>query len=124
MFLVSWLAIVGLTVCGGVLAARRVGVDCPAAAKAALIKDLASLPAMQDLPLASGRIVAVNAKAGTITVRHGEIRRHELDPMTRVFAVDDKDKVLLASLAPGDKVRFDLVRKNGRYTIDRLEHSN
>jgi Cu/Ag efflux protein CusF len=120
LFLVSWLAIVGLTVCGGVLAARKA--DCPAAYKAALVRDLARLPPVEDLPLAAGRIVAVNEQAGTLTVRHGAIPRYELDPMTRVFRIADRAQ--LAGLTPGDKIRFDLVRKDGRYVIDHLENSN
>lgn len=120
LFVISWLMIVGLTVCGGVWAARRA--DCTAVPKATIAKDLASLQPVQDLPLASGRIVAVNENAGTLTVHHGAIRRYELDPMTSIFPVEDKAS--LAGHTRGDKIRFDLVRKDGRYVIDHLENSN
>jgi Cu/Ag efflux protein CusF len=121
MFLVSWLAVIGLTLCGGVWAARRA--DWPTtASKIAATRDLTSLQPVEELPLASGRVVALNHQAGTITVRHGAIARYELDRMTRVFAVEDK--ALLTGHTPGDKVRFDLVRKDGRYVISRLENSN
>ena len=120
LLLISWLAIVGVTLCGGVWAARKA--DCPTAPRAALLRDLASLPPVQDLPLAAGRIVAVDEEAGTLTVRHDAIRRFELDPQTRIFVVEDKAQ--LAGLAAGDKIRFDLVRKDGRFVIDHLENSN
>jgi Cu/Ag efflux protein CusF len=120
VFLVSWLAILGLTVCGGVWAARRA--DCPTATKIAMIPDLASLQPVKELPLASGRIVALNEKAGTLTVRHGAIPRYELDRMTRIFAVENKE--LLTGHTTGDKIRFDLVRRDGHYVINRLENSN
>jgi Cu/Ag efflux protein CusF len=121
VFLISWLAVVGLTVCGGVWAARRA--DCPtAASKAAIAQELASLRPAEELPLSAGRIVAVNEKNGTLTVRVGASPRYALDHTTRVFAVEDK--ALLAGHTPGDKIRLDLVRKNGRYVISRLENSN
>ncbi len=119
LLVISWLAVIGLCASGGVWAARNT--DCPAL-KAAAARDLANLQPAQETPLAAGRIVSVNEKAGTLTVRHGAIPRYELDPMTRVFAVEDKAQ--LVGLTPGDKIRFDLVRKNGRYVIDRLENSN
>ena len=120
IFLISWLAVLGVTVCGGVWAARRA--DCPSLPRAALAKDIASLQPAEELPLAVGRIVAVNDKAGMLTVQHGAIRRFELDPLTRVFTVEDK--AMLTGLTPGDKIRFDLVRKDGHYVIDRIENSN
>ena len=120
IFLISWLAIVGVTVGGGVWAARRA--DCVALPRIAASREVASLQPIEELPLAAGRIVAVNDKAGTLTVAHGPVRRFELDPMTRIFPV--QDKTMLTGLAPGDKIRFDLVRKDGRYVIDRLENSN
>lgn len=120
IFQVSWLAIVGLTLCGGVWAARRA--DCPIVSKAAMAHDLGSLQPSEELPLATGRIVAVDEKGGTLTIRHGAIPHYELDRMTRVFAIEDK--ALLEGHRPGDKIRFDLVRQNGRYVINRLENSN
>lgn len=84
--------------------------------------DLAALQPAEELPLAAGRIVSVNEKDGTLTIHHGAIPRYELDRMTRVFPVENK--ALLTGHTPGDKVRFDLVRKNGRYVISRLENSN
>ena len=121
LFLISWFAIVGLMVCGGVWAARRA--DCPIATKTTATKDhLASLQPFEELPLAAGRIVAVNEKAGTLTIHHGAIRRFELTPTTSVFPVEDK--AALVGHTRGDKIRFDLARKDGRYVIDRLENSN
>ena len=120
VFLMSWLAVIGLTLCGGVWAARRA--DCPTAAKIAMMPGLASLQPVEERPLARGHIVAINEKAGTLTVRHGEIPRYALDRMTRVFAVEDT--ALLTGHTPGDKIRFDLVRKDGHYVISRLENSN
>ncbi|WP_332052616.1 copper-binding protein [Reyranella sp.] len=84
--------------------------------------DVSSLPPADVFPLAAGRVVAVDSKDGEITVAHAPIPRFYLERMTRIFPVEDP--ATLAGLTPGDKIRFDLRRRTGRYVITRIENSN
>jgi Cu/Ag efflux protein CusF len=74
------------------------------------------------VPLAAGRVVAVDPGDGKITVEHAPIARFYLERMTRIFPVEDR--MLLVGLTSGDKIRFDLERRAGRYVITRIENSN
>jgi Cu/Ag efflux protein CusF len=84
--------------------------------------NIATLQPMQEYPLAAGRIVAVDGRAGKVTVAHGPIPQFHLERTTRIFPVEDR--TLLAGHSSGDKIRFELHRQHGRYVITRLENSN
>jgi Cu/Ag efflux protein CusF len=102
--------------CGGVWANREalVPVRSPI--------DLAHLAPVEDLPLAAGRVVAVDGQKDKITI-DAAIRRYELPAMTRVFHVDNP--CLLTGLTPGDKIRFDVRRERQHvYVVTRIENSN
>lgn len=118
--LISWLVIVTATIGGGVWAAQRiVAKPCTAAAPPAR---LAILQPTEELPWAFGRIEAVDAKDGRVTVQHRGLARLYLDPGTYIFHVEDR--ALLTGLTPGDKIRFDVEREGKHFTITRLENSN
>jgi Cu(I)/Ag(I) efflux system periplasmic protein CusF len=117
---ISWLVILSATVGGAVWGAQRIAAKpCTAAAPPA---KLATLQPAEELPLAAGKIVAVDPTAGRITVKHRGIGRFYLEPSTTVFHVEDP--TLLTGLTPGDKIRFDAERNGKRYAITRIEHSN
>ena len=120
--LISWLVILTATVGGGVWAAQRIAAKpCSATAPPAQL-DLASLQPVEEFPLAAGKIVAVDAKDGRLTVRHRGVDRFYLEPGTYIFHVEDRS--LLTGLTPGDKIRFDVARNGKRYDITRIENSN
>jgi Cu(I)/Ag(I) efflux system protein CusF len=123
--LISWLVILTVTVGGGVWAAQRIAAKpCSTTAPAASLAkpDLASLQPVEEFPLAAGKIVAVDAKDGRLTIRHRGVERFYLDPGTFIFHVEDRS--LLTGLTPGDKIRFDVARNGKRYDITRIENSN
>lgn len=57
----------------------------------------------------------VDTAQGKVTLKHGEIKRLDMPPMTMVFVV--KDKTLLDGVKPGDKVRFKAANENGKLTV-------
>ncbi|MEO8316399.1 MAG: copper-binding protein [Pseudomonadota bacterium] len=57
----------------------------------------------------------VDTAQGKVTLKHGEIKNLDMPPMTMVFAV--KDKAMLDSLKPGDKIRFKAADLNGKLTV-------
>src|SRR5258708_3299632 len=75
-----------------------------------------------DEPLARGRVVAVDRKAGTITLEFQPIPQQFLDGGRRVFRVENT--ALLKGLGPGDKVRFDVERNGRTYTVTHIENTN
>ncbi|WP_255592773.1 copper-binding protein [Bordetella sp. BOR01] len=66
---------------------------------------------------ASGEVRRVDAAAGKVTIRHGEISALDLPAMTLVYQADP---ALLAGIKPGDKVRFTAARQSGRYVVTEI----
>jgi Cu(I)/Ag(I) efflux system protein CusF len=58
----------------------------------------------QNMPLSEGVIRKVDAAAGKVTIRHGELANLGMPAMTMTFTA--KDKAMLKNLKVGDKVRF------------------
>lgn len=75
--------------------------------------DLSSLPSVE------GEVRRVDKAAGKITLRHGEIKQLEMPPMTMVFEV--KDKALLDTVKPGDKVNFKVINEQGKMIVTELK---
>lgn len=75
-----------------------------------------------DEPLATGRVVAVDRKAGTITLEFQPIPQQFLEGGRRKFHVDDPAS--LKGLGPGDKVRFDVERNGRTYKLTHIENTN
>jgi len=69
-----------------------------------------------------GRVVKVDAGAGTITVEHLAIEQLYMEPMTMVFRVSDP--AMLAPLTPGHRIRFEAKRESGGFVIIKIENSN
>ena len=78
----------------------------------------ASAPAAKPWPLVDGEVIEVDQKEKRATLKHGPIKSIGMDAMTMEFLVPDEK--LLASLKPGDKVRFSAARKNGDYVLTRV----
>ena len=83
----------------------------------------ATLPLAAQTPpapeLAEGEVRKVDKDRGRLTLKHGEIKHLEMPPMTMVFQV--RDKAVLDTLKPGDKVRFRVVDEAGKYTVTEIQ---
>ena len=74
----------------------------------------------QSQVLSDGEVTKVDQEAGKITIKHGPIKKLEMDEgMTMVFAVSDP--ALLTTVKAGDKIKFDADRVNGRFTVTQIE---
>ena len=69
--------------------------------------------------MADGEVRKIDRDAGKITLKHGDIKSLDMPPMTMVFAV--RDKALLGSLQPGDKVKFQAVSEAGKIIVTKIE---
>lgn len=67
------------------------------------------------LPTAEAEVRKVDARAGKITLKHGDIPNLEMPPMTMVFQVSDP--AMLSQVKAGDKVRFTADKIKGAYTV-------
>ena len=71
--------------------------------------------------ITDGLVRKVNQEAGKVTVQHGEIQHLGMPAMTMVFPV--KAPGLLDNLQTGDKIKFKVVKENGRLIITELQKS-
>jgi Cu/Ag efflux protein CusF len=81
---------------------------------------LGASPTWAQSVLIDGTVTKVDAAASKITIRHGPIKKFDMDEgMTMVFAV--KDKSLLDKAKSGDKIKFDADNVNGQFIVTRIE---
>ena len=66
-----------------------------------------------------GEIRKIDKDASKITIKHGEIKNLEMPPMTMVFTV--KEPALLDKVKPGDKVKFAVVREDGKMIVTDIQ---
>jgi Cu(I)/Ag(I) efflux system protein CusF len=54
--------------------------------------------------LVDGEVTKVDAPAGKITIKHGPVRKFDVDGMTMVFRANDPS--MLKAVKPGDKIKI------------------
>ena len=70
--------------------------------------------------MVNGQVAKIDESAGKITLKHGPIRKFDMNEgMTMVFRA--ADPAMLKAVKPGDKVRFVPDRINGQFTITKIE---
>ena len=70
--------------------------------------------------LADGEVVKVDQSAGKITIKHGPIKKLNMDDgMTMVFKASDP--AMLKQVKQGDKIKFDADNVNGQFTVTKIE---
>ena len=84
-------------------------------APAAAVTSASSETSTNGLPWTEAEVRRIDAAAGKISLKHGEIKNLDMPPMTMVFQL--QDKALLGPLKTGDRVRFTADRVNGSYTV-------
>jgi Cu(I)/Ag(I) efflux system periplasmic protein CusF len=73
----------------------------------------------QDADMTDGEVRKVDKAQSKITLKHAEIKNLDMPGMTMVFNV--KDKAVLDSVQPGDKVKFKAVNEAGKFTVTDLQ---
>lgn len=69
--------------------------------------------------MADGEVRKVDKDAKKLTIRHGEIKRLDMPPMTMVFQVEDA--ALLDKVKVGDKIRFVARKAGSAYVVTELQ---
>ena len=75
-------------------------------------------PAVADGDMVKGEVVKVDKAAGKVTLKHGPIKKLDMDSMTMVFRV--ADPAMLDKMKAGDKIEFEADRVNGAITVTKL----
>jgi len=77
-------------------------------------------PARAQSEFVDGQVTKVDPGAGKITIRHGPLKKFDMDDgMVMVFRA--ADPAMLTAVKAGDKVRFVPERINGQFTVTRIE---
>ena len=79
---------------------------------------LAVAPALANGDMVKGEVVKVDKAAGKVTLKHGPIKKLDMDSMTMVFRV--ADPAMLDKMKPGEKIEFEADRVNGAITLTKL----
>jgi Cu(I)/Ag(I) efflux system protein CusF len=91
-----------------------------ASVAAALALALFNAAALAQADLIAGRVTKIDEEAGKITIKHGPIKKFDMDEgMTMVFRA--ADPAMLKAVKAGDKVRFAPDRINGQFTVTKIE---
>jgi Cu(I)/Ag(I) efflux system periplasmic protein CusF len=75
-------------------------------------------PAVADGEMVKGEVVKVDRAAGKVTLKHGPIKKLDMDSMTMVFRV--ADPAMLDKMKAGDKIEFEADRVNGAITLTKI----
>ncbi|MCC6611237.1 MAG: copper-binding protein [Burkholderiales bacterium] len=66
-----------------------------------------------------GLVTKVDEAGGKIFIKHGPLRKFEMEGMTMAFRAADPK--MLKAVKPGDKVRFVPDRIDGQFTVTKIE---
>ena len=93
-------------------------------ATAMLLVLIAGMPqgAIGQSDMVAGQVTKVDESAGKITIKHGPIKKFEMEEgMTMVFRA--QDPAMLKAVKPGERIRFVPDRINGQFTVTKIEKS-
>jgi Cu(I)/Ag(I) efflux system protein CusF len=91
-------------------------------AVSALALSIVFLPrsAIAQAEVLDGQVTKIDESAGKITIKHGPIKKFDMDDgMTMVFRA--QDPAMLKAVKPGDKVKFEADRVNGQFTVMKIQ---
>ena len=72
--------------------------------------------------MVDGEVTKVDESAGKITIKHGPMKKFDMDGgMTMVFRA--QDPAMLKQVKAGDKIKFEADKVNGQFTVMKIEKS-
>ena len=79
-----------------------------------------SAAALAQSALVDGLVTKVDESAGKITIKHGALKKFDMDDgMTMVFRA--QDPAMFKAVKAGDKVKFEPDRINGQFTVMKIQ---
>jgi Cu/Ag efflux protein CusF len=84
------------------------------------LASLGTATALASSHVVDGQVTKIDASAGKITLRHGPMKKFDMDSgMTMVFRV--QDPAMLRQVKVGDKIKFEADKINGQFTVTKIE---
>ena len=81
---------------------------------------LAPSPSSWAQSLTDGVITKIDSSAGKITIKHGPMKKFDMDEsMTMVYRA--QDPAMLQTVKAGDNVKFDSENVNGQFVVTKIE---
>lgn len=70
--------------------------------------------------LTDGVVTKIDASAGTITIKHGPMKKLDMDEgMTMVYRA--QDPAMLQAVKAGNKIKFDAENINGQFMVTKIQ---
>ena len=70
--------------------------------------------------LTDGVVTKVDASAAKITIKHGPMKKFDMDEgMTMVYSA--QDPAMLQAVKTGDKIKFDAENINGQFVVTKIQ---
>jgi Cu/Ag efflux protein CusF len=70
--------------------------------------------------LTDGQITKIDASAGKITIKHGPMKKFDMDDgMTMVYRA--QNPTMLQAVEVGDKIKFDAENVNGQFVVTKIQ---
>ena len=83
---------------------------------------LLAMPALAADDMVKAEVMKVDKAAGKVTLKHGPIKKLDMDGMTMVWRV--ADPAMLDKVKPGDHIEFDADRVNGALTVTKISQGH
>jgi Cu(I)/Ag(I) efflux system periplasmic protein CusF len=88
------------------------------------VMTMLNLPAIDSIwaqsDLTDGLITKIDASANKITIKHGPMKKFDMENgMTMVYRV--QDPAMLTAVKAGDKVKFDAEHVNGQFVVTKIQ---
>jgi len=85
-----------------------------------MLNAVTASPVWAQSTLTDGQVTKVDASASKITIKHGPMKKFDMeDGMTMVYRV--QDPAMLTAVKAGDKVKFDADHVNGQFIVTKIE---
>jgi Cu/Ag efflux protein CusF len=78
-----------------------------------------SAPVYAQSEMVDGQVTKIDQAESKITLKHGPLKKFDMDGMTMVFRV--QDKAMFKQVKVGDKVKFEADKINGQFTVIKLQ---
>jgi Cu(I)/Ag(I) efflux system periplasmic protein CusF len=92
----------------------------PALALAMMLNAVTAGHVWAQSALTDGQVTKVDASAGKITIKHGPMKKFDMeDGMTMVYRV--QDPAMLTAVKAGDKIKFDADHVNGQFIVTKIQ---
>ncbi len=85
----------------------------------AALVGLAGMTTIAAAQMVEGEVTKIDESAGKITIKHGPLKKFDMDAMTMVFRANEA--AMLKQVKPGDKIKFEADKVNGQFTVMKIE---